>query len=133
MRALATLVALAYFLIHSPAGNATEYRYCVSCDNYRGNVLVSAPIVDFGKEWYRVKTAELLTTAKGSQSCSARDYSPEVCGDLPSESLEYRSINGDQIDAILSGNPITMGQSLLDSIISAPVEIFKSIRNLFGW
>ena len=106
-------------------GYAVEYRFCISCDNYRGNLLVNSSTVDMGREWYRVKTSEMAAKMHNSQSCSANDYSDAECGNLPSETVEYRAINGDQIDALFSGNPVTMGQAAVEIGVGVPVEVIE--------
>src|SRR5438309_212537 len=62
---------------------ATDYRFCVVCDNRTSQVVATSGPIDYGLEWYRVKTAEKVAQAYGSRSCGANDYDPNVCGSLP--------------------------------------------------
>lgn len=102
---------------------AVEYRYCVSCDNHRAQALVSSGTPDLGKEWYRVKTAMMFQQAYGSLSCSASDFELTRCGGDPEEKLEYTAVSGDQIEGILSGNPVTITQTFVEVITGIPAAI----------
>lgn len=126
----AALIAGGTILAPSPA-HAVEYRFCVACDNYAAQALVSSGTPDFGKEWYRVKTAMMFAKAHQSQSCGASDFSPTKCGHLPEEKLLFLSVDGDQINGLLSGNPVVIGQSAIEIVTGIPAIIFKWVKSWF--
>lgn len=115
---------LAGLLLATPtAASASEYRFCVSCDTHAAQTTVRSDVVDFGKEWYRVKTAMTFQKAYSAQGCSVGDFSEPICGHLANEELVFVSVSGDQITGLLSGNPILIGQTLIEIIIGVPITV----------
>jgi len=117
-----SIALAAYCIFYCGPASAYEYRFCVACNNYRTNLSVHWHTLDFGKEWFRVKSAQAIATSHNSQGCSARDYSEPICGSLPEEQLDYYNANKDQINALLSGNPVAMGQAAVEIGIGVPVN-----------
>lgn len=124
MQRLTVYLILLFCLIALPA-KATDYRYCVSCDTHSAQATVKTELVDFGKEWYRVKTGMVFQKAYGAQGCSVSEFSEAQCGSLPNEELVYLSVNGDQISGLLSGNPVLIGQTIVEVIVGVPVSVFS--------
>lgn len=122
------LILLAF--IYDPAG-ATEYRFCVACDTHRAQTKIKSSIVDFGKEWYRVKTAMLFQQAYGAKGCSVSDFYEAECGSLATEELVFYSATGDQVSALISGNPVLMGQTLVEIVVGVPFETYEWIADWF--
>lgn len=112
------------------AATAVEYRFCVSCDNHRASTLISSSRIDLGKEWYRVKTGMVFAKAYNSRSCGVTDFEAARCGSDPQETLDYTAIDGDQISALLSGNPVIIGQSLVEIIVGVPAQVWDWVK---GW
>lgn len=125
----ATLSLLWLFLV-SPAVS-TEYRFCVSCDTHRAQTTISSGAADFGREWYRVKTGMLFQKAYSAQGCSVSEFSEAECGLLPNEELVFVAVNGDQISALLSGNPVLIGQTLVEIVVGIPVAAYDWIASWF--
>lgn len=123
MQRLAVRIALLFCLLAFPA-TATEHRYCVACDTHSAQTTVKSELVDFGKEWYRIKTGMVFQKAYGAQGCSVSDFSEAQCGLLPNEELIYLAVNGDQISGLLSGNPVLIGQTLVEVVVGIPVSVF---------
>ena len=107
--------------VAATTANASEYRFCVSCDTHVAQSTVRSDIVDFGKEWYRVKTAMTFQKAYRAQGCSVSDFSEPICGHLFNEELVFVSVSGDQITGLLSGNPVLIGQTFVEIIIGLPI------------
>jgi hypothetical protein len=125
---LSLIIAAGILSCSGPAW-AVEYRFCVICNNHRANALVSSGRPDLGKEWFRVKTAQTFAKAYNSQSCSANDFDTAMCGGDREESLNYTAINGEQIEALLSGNPITMGQAAVEIVTGIPATAADAIQH----
>lgn len=126
-KGIVIVVVMSASTVAAPAADATEYRYCVACDTHRANVLAKSQLADFGKEWYRAKTAQAFTQAYGAKSCSANDYRPEDCAKDPEETLEYREISGDQLRMLLSGNPVAMGQAGIEITVGVTVKTAQTV------
>jgi|SoiMethySBSTD1v2_1073268.scaffolds.fasta_scaffold3687934_1 hypothetical protein len=69
---------------------AASYHFCVTSDKVIGNIVVRPGGTDFGKEWYRAKTAQAFCQATGSSGCSSADYSNDVCGNEPLTIVKYK-------------------------------------------
>lgn len=110
---------------------ATEYDFCVACDTHMSRTTLKSGAVDFGKEWYRVKAGMLFQKAYSAQGCSVSDFSEAKCGHLPNEELIFVSVNGDQVSALLSGNPILVGQTLVEIIVGVPAVAIRWISSFF--
>lgn len=122
MRLLLAKFALPLLLI-SGAAQATDYRFCISSDRRPGHVLVKSGPADFGKEWYKVKSAQVFCQVTGASGCAATDFDASKCGHLPAEELTYSSATGDQIKALFSGNPLVMGQTAVEVVVGVPLRV----------
>jgi hypothetical protein len=115
-----------------PTALAVDYRFCVICDNHRTNALVSSGTIDYGVEWYRVKTAEKYAKAYGARSCSANNFDPATCGDLPEEQLSYEGLSGDQLQGLVSGNPVTTTQTVIEVATQTPARVVRELGKAIG-
>jgi hypothetical protein len=102
------------------SANTFQYQYCITGDRGQGNILVNAGPVNFGREWYKAKATQSFCMATGSHECTALDYDPKVCGKTPQQTLTFSYINGDQLSALFSGNPATMGQTVVELAVNTP-------------
>lgn len=124
--------ALLVLLTSVPTGaRATEYRFCVWCDNHVAQTVVHSGVPDLGKEWYRVKTAMMFAKAYGAQGCSVGDFAPQQCGSLAEETLVYTSVSGEQIEALLSGNPVVIAQTFVEVVTGLPAAVIRWVGNWF--
>ena len=60
-----------------------------------------------------------------------RRFSPAKCGHLPEEKLMFLSVDGDQINGLLSGNPVVIGQSVIQIVTGIPAIVFKWVKSWF--
>ena len=120
-------IALSSLMWAHPAWAATKYHYCISSAQHQGNVVVTSGPgpVDLGKEWYRTRAAQDFCQFYNQSACSASDFSQAICGGLPEEEIQYKSINDKQFKAIFSGNPITAAQSIAEIAIGLPVAVIS--------
>lgn len=100
---------------------ATYYHYCISSDRRPANMVIHSGPVDFGKEWYRTRAAQDFCSANGANGCSATDFSPG-CAGLPEETITYHSADGNQLGALVSGNPLVMGQAAVEIATGVPIH-----------
>lgn len=112
--------------------NATEYDYCITSNHGAAHLVVRSDIVDFGKEWYRVKSTMMYCQATNSTGCSASDYSYAQCGSLPPQFMTYTQVDGTQIHALFSGNPIVMAQTAVEVVTSVPTKTVVKGVNAVG-
>ena len=119
------------FMLPVTSAQGAEYKYCVACDTHSAQTTVSSGSVDFGKEWYRVKSGMIFQKAYGAKGCSVSHYSAAQCGHLTNEELVFTSVDGDQITGLLSGNPVLIGQTLVEIIVGIPVSAYDWVMDWF--
>jgi len=113
-------VAILAFLCAAPV-SATDYHYCISSERRPANMVIHSGPVDFGKEWYRTRAAQDFCSANGASSCSASDFSAN-CANLAEETITYHTADGDQLGALVSGNPLVMGQAAVEVATGVPIH-----------